>query len=356
MLTRLQRPMGSGRTRRRDPLNSEPRSPDASSARVPWLLGLGAALGLALAATGLLEPRTGVETADPGGALEPEVAAIVGPRTIRRVDYERMLAGVAQDLRSPIDEATRRRVLERMIDEELLIQRGLALGLAASDRRVRGELVASLVDSVVAEAAGEVPSRTEIERHYAQNADFFTPPARLRVASLFFADERDGEREAERAKSAARERSVRALEALNAGADASRVAREAADPELAPVPDALLPIAKLRDYLGPDVVAALVSLESGGWSEPIDAAGGVRLVRVLEREAGVPPALEVIAELVERDLVRRRGDEALRRYLDALRDEIAIERNERLFAPLTPLKPPSEATALPEASPAASPD
>ena len=40
--------------------------------------------------------------------------------------------GVEGDLRNPIDDAMRRRVLDRMIDEELLVQRALDLGLAVS--------------------------------------------------------------------------------------------------------------------------------------------------------------------------------------------------------------------------------
>ena len=111
---------------------------------MPWLLLVGAAVGLALAAWGLLEKRVeghGLSAGSPSQELSPEQAAIVGDRVIRRVDYERMLAGVERDLRNPIDDATRRRVLERMIDEELLVQQALALGLASADRRVRGELV-----------------------------------------------------------------------------------------------------------------------------------------------------------------------------------------------------------------------
>ena len=90
--------------------------------RGAWLLLVGAAFGLAMASFGLLEPKI-----DPS-LLPEDAAAVVGERKIRRVDYERVLSGVAGDLRSPIDDAMRRRVLDRMIDEELLVQRALSLG------------------------------------------------------------------------------------------------------------------------------------------------------------------------------------------------------------------------------------
>lgn len=309
---------------------------------MPWLLLAGAAIGLALAATGLLEPRAGGGEGGGSGAFRiaggdgvaggsataaidgvgGDVAAIVGERPIRRVDYERMLAGVEQDMRSPIDDATRRRVLERMIDEELLVQQALALGLASADRRVRGELVSGLVGSVVAEADRAEPSAEEVERHYRENVDFFTRPGRLRVEALFFG--------AERGEAAERARAARAQ--LVAGAEPRAVERAVGDRPVAPVPDGLLPLPKLRDYLGPAVVEALAELPTGEWSEPIASAEGARLVRILEREADAAPPLAEIETLVRRDLVRRRGDAELRRYLDALRETTTVELDESLFA------------------------
>ncbi|MFO0691034.1 MAG: peptidylprolyl isomerase [Myxococcota bacterium] len=305
---------------------------------MPWLLLAGALFGLALAATGLLEPSNGNRGAAPGSALGDaaasravasdskrtggDVAAIVGERVIRRVDYERMLAGIERDLRSPIDDATRRRVLERMVDEELLVQQALALGLAAADRRVRGELVSGLVDSVVAEADREEPSAGDIERHYREHTDFFTRPGRLRVEALFFS--------AARPEPLERARAARAR--LVAGTAAQAVEQALGDRAVAGVPDGLLPRAKLRDYLGPAVVEALASLEDGAWSEPIASAEGARLVRIVEREADAIPPLAEVEALVRRDLVRRRGDEALRRYLDGLREATPVELDESLFA------------------------
>jgi parvulin-like peptidyl-prolyl isomerase len=272
----------------------------------------GAVLGLALSAWGLLEDRV------PRHALTEDTAAIVGSRAIRRVDYERMLAGVERDRRGPIDDGTRRRVLERMIDEELLVQQALALGLAHADRRVRGELVSSLVDSVVAEADAEPPSPAEIERHYAENAGFFARPGHLRVETLFFST---------------RDRAESARARLVGGEGRDAVAAASADRAVVEVPEVLLPRTKLRDYLGPALVEAIDALETGIWSEPLATTDGFRLVRVVEREASSAPPLAEIEALVRQDLVRRRGDDALRRYLEGLREATEVARNASLFAP-----------------------
>jgi len=324
---------------------SRPAQPARPSRRATGLLLAGAATGLALASFGLVEPRH----ADPD--LPAEVAARVGERVIRRVDYERVLAGVESDLRGSVDEAMRRRVLERMIDEELLVQRALDLGLAAVDRRVRGELTSSLIDSIVSEADAEEPTAEEVARHYERNLDFFTRPGRLRVRTLYFAPRtagRDVGRGAMGAEVARAqdplERARTAAARLSAGEPWPAVEQALADPQISPPPDVLLPPAKVRDYVGPTLLEVATGLEVGVWSEPIETGGGVRLVRVEEREAPSAPPLAEIEDLVRQDLVRRRGDEALRDYLDTLRAETPIEIDESIFAGLE--SPPADPPAM----------
>ena len=111
------------------------------------LLGLGAAAGLLCAAVGLLRPA-----APPVEMVAADAVARVNGTAIRRADYERLLAGLQRDTRTPIDDKSRARILDRMIEEELLVQRALELGLATVDRRVRANLTSSLIASIVTEA------------------------------------------------------------------------------------------------------------------------------------------------------------------------------------------------------------
>lgn len=252
---------------------------------------------------------------------------MVGERKIRRIDYERVLAGVAGDLRSPVDEALRRRVLDRMIDEELLVQRALDLGLAVVDRRVRGELTSGLIASIVAEVEAEPPDDDAVARHYEENLEFFTRPGRLRVRTIRFSGHRDGSDP----RGDAADRAARARARLVAGEPAAEVERALADAQVSPVPDTLLPPAKVRDYVGPSVLAAVMPLEVGVWSEPIEGGGGWHLAMALDREPPVVPPLAEIEPLVRQDLVRRRGDEALRAYLDELIAQTPILVDESLF-------------------------
>jgi len=288
------------------------------------LLFLGAAIGLALSTFGLLERGSNARS------LPADAAAIVGDRTIRIVDYRRVLAGVENDLRNPIDDATRRHVLDRMIDEELLVQRALSLGLAAIDRRVRGELTSGLIDSIVSEADAQELSDRAIANHYQENVDFFTRPGRMRAESLFFSSKRD--REPDRLTSFERaQRAGELLSTTDSENDVEAIRAEWADTQVSPIPNVLLPPSKVRDYVGPTLLKALEKLEVGRWSAPIEANGGFYIARSLEKEAAIVPPFEDIETLVRQDLRRREGDKALRRYLDALRDETAVMINDGIF-------------------------
>ncbi len=214
-----------------------------------------------------------------------------------------------------------------MIDEELLVQRALDLGLAAIDRRVRGELTSGLIDSIVSEADADEASDEEVREHFERNRDFFSRPGRIRAETLFFsAHSRTHAREG-----SAAERARRALDRLRAGDAPAEVEARLADPQLSPLPDTLLPPTKIRDYVGPVVLDALERLEPGVWSEPIGSGGSVYLARVIDREPPIVPAFRAVQDVVREDLKRRRGDEALRRYLDTLRTETEVVINESMF-------------------------
>lgn len=295
---------------------------NAAEGRPPWLLFVGAAIGIALATFGLLDTQKGPQT------LASDTAAQVGERTIRRIDYERVLAGVERDLRNPLDESVRRLVLDRMIDEELLVQRALELGMAAIDRRIRGELTSGLMDSIVGEADADEASEREVARHFEENVDFFTRPGRLHAQTILFSARSEGRPQ----DGSAAERAERAAERLRGGENASEVESQLGDPQVSPIPNGMLPPSKVRDYVGPVVLESLEGLAVGEWSEPIESGGNFYLARVIDRESPIIPTFEEVESLVRQDLKRRRGDKALRDYLDDLRTRTFVAINESVFS------------------------
>ena len=274
------------------------------------LLVAGAFAGAALAGAGLIAPAH-------SGRLPDGVVALVNGEPIRADDYTRMVQAVANDKREPLTDADHRRVLDRLVEEELLVQRGLALGLARQDRRVRADLTTTVIDSVAGDANEREASDAEVEAFYAANRDFFTGPGRVRVRQVFV-------RVTTPTDPAALARAEDAARRLRAGERFATVADQLGDPPLAALPDAALPPAKLRDYVGPTALRAALELDEGEVSEPVRSGTGYHVLQLVERQPDTVPPLAEIRPQVVAEWRRRAGEQALRAYLDELRASATV--------------------------------
>ena len=266
-------------------------------------LAAGVIVGLGLALVGLVdEPMSAV-------GLPPGAVAVVDGHVLAADDLEQAVAALDADRRTPADAAERRRLLDRLIDEELLLQHAIDLDLVRRDPRVRGQLVSGVIEAVVAESEATEPTEEDLRAFYADQRGYFVRPGRLRVRRHRMPG--GGE--------AARVRAEEVAQALREG----RVPAAAAEAAI-PVPDALLPLAKLRQYLGPTLTAAADRLETGATSQPILHAGAWNVLQVVEREPDATPPFEEVRDAVAAEARRRRGEEALRRYLDDLRERAVV--------------------------------
>lgn len=284
----------------------------ASGSRAIAWLGVGALAGIAAAGFALLDAgRT--EPALPDGAV-----ASVNGAVLRVADYQRALAALEGDRRNPVGDRERRFVLDRLVDEELLVQRALELGLARSDRLVRSQLVAAVIAAVTEDASVAEPDEATLRAFHAEHAEWFATPGRMRARQLWV-------RGAPlRSEDDARARAAEAAARLRAGEPFDAVADALGDPLAAPLPDAPLPTAKLAEYAGPTALAALADAAPGAVSDPLPHAGGLQVLVLAAREGARPPPFEEVAELVRVEWRRRAGDEALRRYLAELRERAEI--------------------------------
>jgi len=290
---------------------SEPRRP------LVWLAA-GAATGVVFAAWGLLGSDAR------GAALPNGAVASVNGTLLYAEDYQRLVEGVESDTREPASPELRRRVLDRMIEEELLVQRGVELGLVESDRRVRSDITQAMIQSIVVETEDEKPEPDELRRFYAEEAGFFTQPGRVRAAQVFFRVKTPGD------EAALLARATEAQQRLLAGEPLARVRSELGDAEVSPIPDVLLPPAKLREYVGPTALRAVMELAPGATSAPVRSGMGVHVFQLIEREEPRVPPFEEVAAHVEAEWVRRAGDRALRSYLDDLRADAQLKTAETL--------------------------
>ena len=271
-----------------------------------YLLLAGTLLGVALAAFAIIEAGDEREA-----ALGDSVIAEVNGTLIAREVYDTQVERLASDKKNPMTNDDRAHVLERMIEEELLIQRGVEVGLVMRNRPVRAALVQAMINAIIADTrAMEIPD-SDLQDFYQENAAYFVRSAHLHVAVLRFAS---------------LERAEAARAALYAGTAYEEVERQYAEPTVLEVPATLLPAAKLREYIGPSLLKTALKLKVGELSAVQQTGNRFALLLLVEAEKDAPPPLLEIKETVEAEFRKRAGDEALRDYLEWLKTRADIVR------------------------------
>ncbi|EMY78021.1 PPIC-type PPIASE domain protein [Leptospira weilii serovar Ranarum str. ICFT] len=269
----------------------------AGSLEPKYFLGAGAFFGFLLALVGLLFPEKEIFLSD--------TIAEVNGTYISKDEYFRVLSGYASDSKNPITEEVRAGILERLIEEELLVQRGLELGFAQRDRSIRGSIVRTVIQSVLSENVSEKPNVAELRTYFLSNREKFLKTSRYKIVVYEQSNEESARQISKQLKETGKTEA----------------------PNVSDIPNSLLPLRKLLDYLGPDLVGALKDLKSGEVSDPIRFGEKFLIVKVLARQPGQIPDFDSVREEVEASFLQENGDRALREYLDRLKTKSKIERN-----------------------------
>ena len=133
------------------------------------MFAAGTAFGLAVAAYGLFS-AAGTRVI----GVPAEDVALVNGRHILRSDF---ITQTALEASIPFEQTTkeqRQKVLEEMVNEELLVQRGLEVDLAASDPDVRAYMVAGVQLQVDADVLAQQPTDEELSKYFEAHKDKYT--------------------------------------------------------------------------------------------------------------------------------------------------------------------------------------
>jgi hypothetical protein len=240
----------------------------------PWLLLGGMLLGAALAVFYLVRlPQT----------IEPTTDAVawVHGRPIARSSYEAALQAVAADRKEgTLRPEDRERVLQRLIDQELLIDRAIELGLHERDPQIRNQLATAMIDFLVRRAEDEASAATDAELR----AFYEEQPFRFERSPQYRIDVK--------------------------GASI-------------PVPQGFLLAKEIEQRLGPSAAHEVAALEIGQ-SVHLGSGDESYTISLLEkREGGVVPFEEARAA-VEAAYVRERSEAAVREFLETARKHTDI--------------------------------
>jgi len=262
------------------------------------LLALGALVGLGVAGVGILQQEASVD------ALPEGSVARVNDVLVSRDLYERAISRSIDYAGRPV-ESDSSDMLQRLIDAELLIQRGAELGMTQSDTAVRQAMIDSLIASVTAEADAASPSDDELSQHLADNAERFSYISRV-SADAWQTDD----------QSAAQEFAA----ALRAGESEELHSTVKPMPDL---PAGIMSLEILATYVGPGIAAAVAEMPIAG-NAVFARRGRWLIIRVNEKERETLTDLSAIRNRVLIDYRRTLADQTLKTYIDDLRQRANI--------------------------------
>lgn len=271
------------------------------------LLAIGAITGIAIAGYGLFTAKgTRVH------GVPPEAIALVNQRPILRSDFITQVQTQYSVRFAETTPAQRQQVLDDMIDEEMMAQRGLEVDLPSFDPDVRSALVAGVELQLFADVLAQKPTAAELQAYYDGHRSKYIRDGSMQLRDLVATIT------PQRSRADALRDAAAAAAALRRGAPLDQVLMQfnLADSrrlmDSGHVDTGYVFDFAARARLEPGVFAAAAALASGQISDPITAVDGIHLVVMAKR---LPPVQRSFAE-VSNEVWRDVTEDAKRKVRD----------------------------------------
>jgi parvulin-like peptidyl-prolyl isomerase len=247
--------------------------------------GFGAILGLALAGYALFSAKGSAI-----GAMPPEVLALVNQRPILRSDFLAQTQTETGQAFAETTAAQRQKVLREMIDEELLVQRGLDVDLAASDPDVRSALVAGVDLQVDADVLARQPTEAELRDYFDSHKAKYAAQGVMQLRDLIVPD------------TAGPPAAI--VAALRQSGSADTVIRQFGLADSGAIDQRENYDFAVAARLGETLYAAAATLAAGQVSDPLAVGGKTHILVMLGRRAPPPVDFAAARDAVWQDVQR----------------------------------------------------
>lgn len=268
--------------------------------RALTLCAAGALLGLGIAGYGLFT-AAGTSTRH----VPPENVAMVNQRPILRSDFITQLESETGKRFAETSRAEQLQVLDEMVREELLVQRGLELDFAETDQGTRNALVSTISEQAVAEVTTAQATEQQLREYFEQHPGQWATEGVMSLRSFVL-------RGAQAQNAEQRAADMRkAVEELRTGMPPEQVIARHGLTELPPQDAEYYFTVQYR--LGDALFAAIRDLSSGEVSAPVAAKDGIHVVQMIKNEKPVPLSFEAARPRVFSDY----NDAAQARIMDS---------------------------------------
>jgi parvulin-like peptidyl-prolyl isomerase len=274
------------------------------------LCAIGAIFGLAIAGVGLFSAR-GTATRN----VPPEDIALVNQRPVLRSDFVAQLETETGETFEQATRAEKLKVLDEMIREELLVQRGLELDFAETDQPTRNSLAMAMDQQALADVTTSQPTEQQLHAFFEKNPARYASDGILTVRHLVLATKGGTPEERE-------QKAREVVAALRAGTVVEEVIARFGLTEPRNDGDEFYFAAKI--HLGDALFAQALKLKDGEVTEPLGEADGVHIVKVIHDKVPVPLTFERARLQVLTDLKNAQQERLMASTMKFLRERSKI--------------------------------
>jgi parvulin-like peptidyl-prolyl isomerase len=283
------------------------------------LMASGALIGLLIAGYGLF---TAKGTRSRG--VPPEAVALVNGRPILRSDFMTQAQAQFTLPFAQTSGAQRRKTLDDMIDEELMMQRGLEIDLPSYDPDVRNALVAGVELEVSADALAQQPTQQELQQYYEAHKDRYSSEGIMQLRDLVVRSDSGSAGAAAGAVAGAAVAALRHGQALDVVISQYGLVDSGRFMDAGHVDTGNIFQFAVRAKLDDALYNAALALKDGEVSDPLEEPDGVHLIAMVRHQAPVAQGFEEAQNKVFADFKKEAQDKVLQANLKYLHSRADI--------------------------------
>ena len=245
-------------------------------------------------------------------SLPDNVAAVVNDKIIPSERYQTVIQLIKNDKRDDLTDIDRKMALERIIEEELLVQYAYQNGFLEADDLLRKSIVRSVVDSIAEQSISVIPNEKTLRDFYQDNLPLFTVDEQFRIVILSSQNGSD----------------------INAGKviwqdsyDIPLLMNEIRSIKKLDISSDFISKYRLGTLIGPLLRDVVLSLKLGETSEPLETIYGYSIVTLIDRKGRVIPDFKEINEIVLQEYKRQQRETILNDLLSDLKRQSDININ-----------------------------
>lgn len=257
-----------------------------------------------------------IETNNDYTNLPDDVIATVNDVIIEREKLDTVINLIGGDKRGGYTDKDQILALERIIEEELLVQYAYKNGFLSADDNIRKTIIRSVIDTIVEQTISIMPEKETLQEFYKSHQEIFATSEQVKIVILNI----NNLNNANAIKKIWVETNNETL-ILNTIDNITK----------SNTPNGYIPIFTLPRLIGPKLAKTIDMLKLNEISLPIETSSGYSLAILKDRKAKQTPSYEEVKEAVLQEYRRRSRDELMSTLLDELKQKAEIRKNKNLY-------------------------